>query len=102
MPSPQVSPLRTPASPRRHAGGQLKRRGVEASGGREGAERWLRREGLRQATAVTPKRAEGCVLDAERESFVKRGRNSARPGGFIFASDPAVYSASARFSQFVF
>ncbi len=50
---------------------------------------------------MTPKRCQVCVLDAEREGFVKRGCNSAKPGGCICASDQAVYSAPARFSQFI-
>ncbi len=60
------------------------------SGERKGAERRFLREGVHQDSAVTSERCAGWLLDAERDWFAERGHNSAKPGGFTFASDRAV------------
>jgi hypothetical protein len=54
-----------------------------------------------KASPMTSERCADCVLDADRERFVKLGRNSAKPGGFTIAADPAVYSPRAPLSQFI-
>ncbi len=62
--------------------------GKEASGGFDAKVRVRP-----QASPTTSERCAGCapdcVLDAERKRFVKLGCDSATPGGFICASDPA-------------